>query len=173
MKNNVLASQEPSPLQRFESLMDELGFTKCLSLTVHQAALELHEDQFSRENLLRQTKIFFTKTSIMVPYGVDELPTVWLGQLPGILWGARKQHWKYLPYFIRNLALESGSLRIDFVQEHMAQRNIADTVSVWNQLRVMTNLSLKPSIWRPLSVLEERTLWIARPDLRKEIFEAH
>jgi len=172
MKNNVLASPEPSPVQRFESLMDELGFKTCLGPTVHQATLDLHEAEFSRENLLHQTKIFFTKTSIMVPSGIDELPAVWLSQLPGILGGARKQHWKYLPFFIKSLALESGILRVDFMQEYIVQNN-TDNISVWNQLRMTINLSLKPNIWRPLSVEDERALWNTRPELRNDMFVAH
>jgi hypothetical protein len=46
---------------------------------------------------------------------------------------------------------------------------LGDRITLWDQLRVVVNLSLQPNQWRPLSLTDEREIWEKRPDLRREL----
>jgi hypothetical protein len=164
MNNHLL--QELSSVARFDALMEDLGFQKCLSPSVLAAALDLHEGRLPRSDLLHETRGFFAQRAIFVPAGLEGMPSIWLSRLPETLWRTRKPEWEVLPYFITGVRVEGGILRIGFPQEQLC---LGDRISLWDQLRVVVNLSLEPNYWRPLSKADERELWDKRPDLRREL----
>jgi hypothetical protein len=71
-----------------------------------------------------------------------------------------------LPYFITAIGIEGGILWIGFPQEQWV---LTDRIPLWDQLRVVVNLSLQPNQWRPLSTADEREIWDKRSDLRREL----
>ena len=165
MNNHQLP--DPSSVERFHALMEGLAFRKCSSSAVLVAALELHEDEMPRSDLLHQTRAFFSERAVFIPEGIESLPATWLSSLPTILWGTRRPEWEILPYFIRAVAVDDGVLRIGYAQELV---RLGDRITLWDQLRVVVNLSIKPNLWTPLSKTDECEIWHRRLDLRHELF---
>lgn len=164
MNNHQL--KELSSAERFHAMMEDLGFKKCLSPAVLAAALNLHEGRLPRPDLLNEARNFFASRAIFVPQGLDALPSIWLIRLSEILWSTRKPKREFLPYFITSIGVEGGILRIGYSREQWV---LGDRITLWDQLRVVVNLSLQPNQWRPLSLADEREIWDNRPDLRREL----
>jgi hypothetical protein len=158
--------KELSSAERFHAIMEDLGFKKHLSPAVLAAALDLHEGRLPRPDLLNEARNFFATRAIFVPHGLEGLPSIWLSRLSEILWSTRKPEWEFLPYFITSIGVEGGILRIGYPREQWV---LGDRITLWDQLRVVVNLSLQPNQWHPLSLTDEREIWEKRPDLRREL----
>ena len=157
---------ELTSAQRFQALMKFLGFRPKLTPAVLEAALSLRAEHLPREQLLTHVKHFFSQTAVFIPLGLEDLPSTWLSQLPDIIWATRKSEWTTLPYFVRAVGIEDGSLRIAFSNE---QPITPDRISRWDQLRISLNLSLQPNLWFSLSMEDERAIWCKWPGLRREL----
>jgi hypothetical protein len=153
--------------QRTQTLLRLYGHTPKLVPRVLSAAFDLCNTTVSPDQLLPQTREFFRSKAVIIPTGLDELPSCWLQDLPTVLWHSRKPHWKHLPYMISELGVEDGVLWVAFAQE---QPNDEDRLTRWDELRMRLNLHLRPNLWTPLSRELERKIWHARPDLRADLF---
>jgi hypothetical protein len=125
----------------------------------------LGDDQ--KNDYLRLAEEFFRSKAIIVPSGLDSLPTPWLRQLPDIIWNTRKSNWEIIPYMIRKIGHNDGVLCLQFAQE---LPNCSGRVTGWDRLRVQINLALQPNLWTPLNLDIERLVWEKRPDLRLDLF---
>ena len=153
--------------ERVQQLLRLDGYKQRLATGVLGAALERCRPATPRGQLLSQTKGFFRSKAVIVPAGLDELPSCWLQQLPILLWRSRKSHWKMLPYMICSLGVEDGVLWIAFAQEQPADEI---RLTCWDKLRIHLNLNLLPNLWCPLSHDLEKWIWDARPKLRSDLF---
>ena len=144
------------------ALLKNLGHPPVVPPAILHAALQLLEPG-SKSKLVRETAAFFRDKAILVPDGLATLPAAWLRQLPAILLASRKPHWDCIPYMLRRLEVQEGVLCLSFAQE---QANETGRVTACDQLRIATNLALRPHLWTPLPAGVEKQVWDARPDLR-------
>ena len=163
---NVEDCMQLSSVERMHELMRDLKIKQYLSPALLTAALQLHEDAALRELSWREANVFFTTHAVFIPRGLKTLPLNWLHQLPGELWRTRKPDWQVLPYFIHEVAVEAGVLRINFPQEQELNR-----VTFWDRLRIRINLAMRPNLWQPLTTFEGRAIWERHPQLRDELFK--
>jgi hypothetical protein len=91
---------------------------------------------------------FFRSRAVLVPEGLERLPTPWLLALPPILWSTRKPHWIHLPYMLSGVEVARGLLLLRFAQED--DMEFGTRITVYDRLRVRVNASLYPSLYRPL-----------------------
>lgn len=148
-------------------LMRNRGCRLRLSEVVLSGAFEVVQPRIERGQLLSEVSTFFRRKAILVPEGLDLLPSCWLSALPTLLWATRKDHWEKLPYMIRRLDLERGVLCVKFKQEQPLE---ITRLTRWDELRIHLNQSLQPNLWQALSPRTERAVWSGRPDLRSELF---
>ena len=153
--------------ERVQQLLRLDGYKRRMTAGVLGAAFDVCCPLMPRAQLLSQTKGFFSTKAVIVPAGLDELPSCWLQQLPKLLWCSRKPHWKMLPYMIRSLGIEDGFLWIAFEQEQPTDET---RLTSWDRLRMLLNLNLLPNLWCPLSSELEKEIWHSRPDLRSDLF---
>ena len=149
------------------ALMRNRGCRLRLSESVLYGAFEVLQPHLGRGQLLSEVSAFFRSKAILVPEGLDQLPSCWLNALPTLLWATRKDHWENLPYMIRRLDLERGVLCVKFAQE---QPQKVPRLTRWDELRIQLNQSLEPNLWRALSPRTEREIWSRWPGLRSELF---
>ncbi|HYG35214.1 MAG TPA: type IV secretory system conjugative DNA transfer family protein, partial [Clostridia bacterium] len=154
-------AHELSSSKRLRSLMHSSGFRICCPPEIMSAAMELCSPR--RDDLLAQATAFFRRKACLVPEGLSALPGCWLAALPHILWSLRRPHWTHLPFFIGRVAVSQGVLLLEFRQE---QPTVEDRVTAWDRIRIATNASLYPSLWRPLARKHHIELRRRRPDLR-------
>jgi hypothetical protein len=148
-------------------LMRNRGCRLRLREGVLSSAFEVLQPQIERGDLLSEARAFFRSKAILIPEGLDELPSCWLSALPTLLWATREDHWEKLPYMIRRLDLERGVLCLKFKQEQPLKTT---RLTRWDELRININRALEPNLWQELSPSTERAIWSRRPDLRRELF---
>lgn len=148
-------------------LMRNLGCRLRLSEVVLSGAFEVLQPHIERGRLLSEVSTFFLSRAILVPEGLDELPSCWLNALPTLLWATREERWEKLPYMIRRLDLERGVLCVKFKQEQPLRMT---RLTRWDELRIYLNQSIEPNLWQALGPRTERDIWSRRPDLRRELF---
>lgn len=159
------ALMDPSSTERLRDLLLQHGLREELDAETFVEAIALCSHESQRENILKDTIAFFQTRAVLVPAGLDRLPSPWLQALPGILWSARKSHWTHLPWMICEVAASKGALRLRFAQESL-RRPGDDRVSACDRLRVKVNASLYPSCWRLLTLKHAKLLRTRWPDLK-------
>lgn len=145
-----------------ESLMARHGRPRMWSTELISAAIKLSRRR-NRKILLKKVESFFLAHAVMVPKGLESLPTPWLEALPRILWSTRRPEWTKLPYFIDGVFMENGVLLLHFAQE---QPNLDQKFTAWDRLRVVVNAGLYPSAFRELKPQHQKLLAVKFPELR-------
>lgn len=156
--------QDPSSPERLKRLLAIEGFAECVDTFTFRKALHLCAEGTNRDNALASASDFFRSRAVLVPKGLETLPTVWLLGLPGILWSTRRPEWIHLPYMIRQVEVADGLLQLRFAQEAMT-RSGEERTTAWDRLRLLVNASLYPSRWRPLKPEHERIIRVRWPEL--------
>jgi energy-coupling factor transporter ATP-binding protein EcfA2 len=150
--------------QHLELLMEQNGFQPLHSPTVIAAAWKL--TRRSHRRALKLATDFFRAKAILVPRGLETLPTPWLLGLPGIFWSLRASYWIGLPWRIQRMACVRGLLLMQFARESQPPDA---RLSAWNELRVAVNARLYPGRWRPLKRHHRHLLGQHHPGLRREL----
>lgn len=149
------------------ALVRSMGYRPAHSPAVLRAAVDmLQPSPMDAAELVEQAKEFFRTFAVIVPSGLEQLPSAWLGDLPRLVWDSRKPHWTMIPYMIRHMGIECGMLCLAFAQEMPTS---GDRRTAWDRLRIHLNLGLRPNLWAPLSIDLKRRIWMCRPDLRSEL----
>jgi len=164
-KLNLVYLQSASHVQ--ELILFHQGRRPVISSAALNAALEICNLDPSHQ-ILQEASEFFRHCAVMVPKGLSSLPSIWLRDLPGLLWNGRKPHWPKLPYMISSLRFEDGVIAMSFAQEIPTPE---PRLTTWDKLRMSLNLGVKPNLWTPLDDQLERSIWDRWPKLRKDLFE--
>jgi hypothetical protein len=152
---------------RLHQLLLAKGHKPVITRDVLKAALELVPTA-PRNELVSSAQHFFRFKAILVPSGLQHLPSVWLRDLPTVLWNTRKPHWSDLPYMICDLQVREQVICVAFAQE---QPNPEGRFTAYDRIRIELNLGLRPNLWTALPPDLEKKIWSARPDLRAELFQ--
>jgi len=143
------------------------GFNQILTPALVAAAAELTERPTAREEVVSVAYQFFSSRNGCIPFGLEELPSCWLRQLPPLLCIGRKSPEDPLPYMVTRIGLEQGVLQMAFLQEGVPEDS---QWTRWYKLRIRLNLLIQPNLWLPLTRREELELWNRWPELRQELF---
>ena len=138
------------------------GLKRKITPAVLAAAAELIEPPASREWVIAGARQFFASRAGLIPHGLDELPSRWAQQLPLHLTGREMG-----PFMITSLAFEQGVLCVAFAHEIGSKTG---HMTMWDDLRFVSNLALQPNLWHQLARKEELDVWNRWPDLRRELF---
>lgn len=117
--------------------------------------------------LLEDTRLFFRQRAILIPEGLETLPSRWLETIPQVLLGTLKPHWHHIPYMITSLRLCNSVLCISFAQEGYASGG--NRLTRWDQLRITLNRCIRPNLWSALSSKERLAIWNSHHELREEL----
>lgn len=153
--------------EHVHELMERLRWDQKLTVPILNGALDLAGQSLCHRSLVEETREFFRRRAILVPKGIETLPSCWLKTLPSLLLRTLKAHWSHVPYMITELRLQNGVLCFSFAQE---LENPEKRFTRWDELRVTINRSLRPNLWRALDLEEKHELLRRRPDLRNELF---
>ena len=162
---NTLELDYQQSAEHVYALLRVHGHRPAVSSAVLAAGLQLLHPA-TRGDLLREATEFFRTKAILVPSGLEELPSAWLHQLPALLWRSRKPHWNEIPYMIRELGNERCVLRVAFARatEHWRSPDqlgpAQDPTQPWGLSQPMDSA---------VAQFGEADL-VARPDLRSELF---
>jgi hypothetical protein len=127
------------------------------------AATELCRPAQTRASVMDAVESFFRGKACLVPKGLKRLPLCWLAAIPNILWRLRRPHCTHLPFMIDVLRACDGVLTVGFAQEERPDLN---RITRWDDIRLVLNLSVYPSMWRPLRRRHYVALWAKQPGLR-------
>ena len=152
---------------RIHKLLRAHGFKQILTPALVAAAAELTERPTAREEVVSVACQFFASRNGCIPFGLEELPSCWLRQLPPLLCIGRKSPEDPLPYMVTRIGFEQGVLNMAFLQEGVPEDGRS---TPWDNLRIRLNLLLQPNLWLPLTRKEELELWNRWPGLRRELF---
>jgi hypothetical protein len=167
MQMNSTHLHQQQSARRTEALLRSRGLKRSVSTRVIEAALAITSANMD-ERVLGVTKEFFSTRAVFVPHGLEDVPKIWLSQLPHILWESRKAHWHHLPYMITSVTFKNGLLCFSFSQE---APSFSNRISGWDRLRVLVNSQLRPNIFEPLPIQIERQVWDRFRELRDELFQ--
>jgi hypothetical protein len=131
------------------------------------AALVVCEGRKPRAEVLQEAKEFFRLKAVLVPAGLETLPTPWLKALPRVLWRTRKPHWDKLPYMISRVGMLDGLLSLEFAQEQ--PRDQTGRITAYDRVRIAVNVGVYPSRFRPLTRQHARQLKARWPELGLEV----
>jgi len=138
------------------------GLKRKITPAVFAAAAELLEPPASREWVIAEARQFFARCAGLIPYGLEELPSRWVQQLPLHL-----EDREMGPFMITSVAFERGVLCVAFAHEIGSETG---RMTMWDDLRFVLNLALQPNIWHPLTRKEEFGIWNRWPELRQRLF---
>lgn len=130
------------------------------------AAFRLNEHG-DRDTLVEDTRVFFQRRAVLIPDGLETLPSPWLKTVPEVLLGTLKPHWDRVPYMITSLRLCNSMLCVAFAQE--TEPSGPTRTTRWDRLRITLNYTLRPNLWTSLTSEERLTIWDQRPDLREDL----
>jgi hypothetical protein len=120
-----------------------------------------------RRRIRQHVAAFFDRQGGGAPHGLESLPQCWLVALPGILTRLCNSHGGRVPFAIDAVRAEEGVLLLTFPREP-ALATAGHTV--WDEIRVIINLSLYPNRFLPrLAPRHRARLWQERPDLRAQL----
>jgi hypothetical protein len=159
-----LETTDRSSAEYVHRLMAQMGRNALWSPEVVFAAVELCQPVAMRKHIVSSAECFFRTKACLVPKGLRRLPSCWLMAIPNILWKRRRPHWTHLPHMISALKECDGVLMVSFAQEE--NRPDLTQITRWDEIRLVLNLSLYPSPWRPLHRRHFIELWMKRQDLR-------
>lgn len=154
--------------EHVHELMERLRWEQKLTVPILTGALDMIGESFCNSSLLDETRDFFRRRAILIPIGIETLPSCWLTTLPSLLLRTLKPHWsQVVPYMISELRMENGVLCFSFAQE---LPQIEKRFTRWDELRVTINRSLYPNLWRPLEPEHKHDLLLRFPELGTEHF---
>lgn len=147
-KNVIANTIKPYSVAHTRAVMARARQSECTPVHVvntllgynHAGIILLHQ------RALAEATEFFSTRCVIVPTGLDELPTPWLRALPRILWATRKPDWTHLPYMLTGVSFAEGILLVRFAQEGQPK---SERITTWDRLRITLNRSLYPTVWRP------------------------
>ena len=151
------AQADPAEVGRLASILKDLGFRQHLDLVALASAFKLGSEDNVHVQALEKARAFFRRRAIIVPAGLETLPTPWLKGLPGILWSLRRPGWTHLPYMIHRVAVVDGLLQLRFAQEPGRSPG-ENRISACDRVRVAVNAALYPNVWRRLNRRDIRRL---------------
>lgn len=120
-----------------------------------------------RDMLVENTRAFFRSRAVLIPSGLETLPSPWLKIIQRVLLGTLKPHWHHIPYMISSLRLCNHVLCVGFAQE--IEQSDPRRTTRWDELRMTLNTSLLPNLWTPLSREDRTGIWFSHPELREDI----
>jgi hypothetical protein len=157
--------ENPASPERLKWLLYAGGRKERMDTLTFRKAVHLCAEGTDRQEALTQSTHFFRTRAVLIPKGLETLPTPWLRGLPGILWATRRPHWLHLPYMIREVEIVNGLLQLHFAQEAMLNGN-DERVTAWDRIRLQVNSSLYPSRWRPLQPKHLREMQSRWPEMK-------
>jgi hypothetical protein len=138
--------QSRSSVEHTVKLMTSAGFKRCLTFEAWSNAIASCEQApEERDRLLVDATNGLRSNMMVVPRGLDELPTAWLQGLPELWQQLCAMHPKWRYAAIQAIGVEDGILRLASSQEDMD----AD-LSEYDKMRILLNLLLSPSSFFPL-----------------------
>ena len=150
----------------FQLLVEE-GHTASTTPHVWEAALELCQPAVSRKKLITAARSAFQRYTIGTPLGLECLPAPWLAGIPPVLARlAGLQPDGRLPVPVFSVGATLGVVEVGYVHDNVFGPSRAGQTTWWAQLRRELNLSLYPTLWRPLTQNHWRRLHAERQDLR-------
>jgi hypothetical protein len=156
-----------SSADRIHELLRAHGLKEILTPALVAAAAELTERPTAREEVVSVACQFFASQNGCIPFGLEELPSCWLRQLPLLLCIGRKSPEDPLPCMVTRIGFEQGVLNLAFLQEGVPEDS---QWTRWDKLRIRLNLLIQPNLWLPLTRKEELEVWNRWPELRRELF---
>ena len=159
----------PAPLptarltRHMHKLMLKAGKPIVLTPEVIVAAAEICRPNQDAFYLIWEATRFFREKTLQVPESLEKLPLCWLAAIPRVLWRLRQPHWTHLPFAIDAINQSQGVLVLSFAQE---ERSESRRITLWDDVRLILNLSIYPSLWRPLARGHFAELRRRHPDLR-------
>jgi len=154
--------------ERTHWLMRQIGLHVCVSTNVIESAFQLFQPEEPRQRLLDEARDALRPYLVLLPQGLECLPTCWLKALPGIWQDLCRINPRWAGTALGAVAHDHGVLRLVSAQE---QNIRLDQISVFDLMRIDINARLYPSIWRPLKRRHERVIWMHQPGLRKDLFK--
>lgn len=148
-------------------LMKQCGMQPCVSPNIVEAIFPLIDSDEPRQQLLNESRNALRSRMVLLPKGLECLPSCWVKALPGIWSHLCQMNPRWAGTALSAVAYEHGVLRLASAQEQNIRLN---QVSVYDQMRIEINSRLYPSIWRPLKRCHELAIWKYHPELRKDLF---
>lgn len=149
------------------NLLTAEGHAAVVPPHVWEAALPFATPENPREQLLLEAHNAFDAYTLGAPIGLSLLPSSWLAGLPGVLQRLASQLPEgILPLPVFSVSSHFGIVEVAYsVDSHLRADKPGDA-SWWSQFRRELNLSLYPTMWRPLKPAHRRMLYAERKDLR-------
>lgn len=151
----------------FQLLTDE-GHQAITTPAVWEAALALCKPARSREQLVAAARSAFLHYTMSIPLGLAWLPDAWLAGIPPIL-ARLAEHVPdgKLPLPVFSIGAQLGVVEVGYAQDSFLGPSRPGQTTWWAQFRRELNLSLYPTLWRPLKRNHWRRLHAERPELRR------
>jgi hypothetical protein len=151
----------------FQLITDE-GHDAITPPPVWEAALALCKPARSREQLITTARAAFLHYTMSIPLGLACLPDAWLAGIPPIL-ARLAEHVPdgKLPLPVFSLGAQLGVVEVSYAQDSYLGPSRPGATTWWAQLRRELNLSLYPTLWRPLTRNHWQRLHAERPELRR------
>lgn len=166
----VTASREcvrPGCAANIFNLLTGEGHAAVTPPQVWEPALTLATPAKPRDQLLIEARNAFSAYTLGIPVGLSLLPSPWLAGLPGLLQRMASQLPEgMLPLPVFSVSCNFGICEVAYsLDSHLRAAKPGDA-SWWSQFRREINLSLYPTMWRPLKPAHWRMLHAERKDLR-------
>jgi hypothetical protein len=153
--------------QHVHRLFRALNWHPKLTPGLLYAAFQEFRKESEHHILLENTRLFFRRRAILIPEGLETLPSRWLEEIPQLLLRTLKPHWHHIPYMITSLRLCNSVLCISFAQEGYA--SVGNRLTQWDQLRITLNRCLRPNLWTALTGEERLAIWNSHHELREDL----
>lgn len=153
--------------QHVHRLFRALNWHAKLTPGLLYAAFQEPRKESEHHILLENTRLFFRRRAILIPEGLETLPSRWLETIPQLLLGTLKPHWHHIPYMITSLRLCNSVLCVSFAQEGYASGG--NRLTRWDQLRITLNRCIRPNLWTALTSEERLAIWNSHHELREEL----
>lgn len=131
------------------SVMEGQGRRPVLTAAVLQTELSRSTANSGhvRERLTLMIHSLFYYFESPVPHGLETLPLSWLAGLPRLLHHGALSIRRDLPCLVVSITFSQSVLCVRFTAE---PPSTIPGLSAFDRFRMMVNLSLYPSLWRPL-----------------------
>jgi hypothetical protein len=153
--------------QHVHRLFRRLNWHPKLTPGLLYSAFQLGGKESEQPVLLENTRLFFRQRAILIPEGLETLPSRWLETIPQVLLETLKPHWHHIPYMITSLRLCNSVLCVSFAQEGYASGG--NRLTRWDQLRITLNRCIRPNLWTALTSEERLAIWNSHHELREEL----
>lgn len=131
-----------------EQLLTRAGLVRRVAPDLFVKVMAICAAEFDHASAVLRAREFFRARAVLVPEGLERIPSPWLVALPGILWSARRPGWTHLPYMMNRVEVVNGLLLMQFAQE--ADSSFGRRITSFDRLRIRVNASVYPHLYRPL-----------------------